>query len=174
MAELNSNPEKSKKSSRNRVLPRVDLTAMVDLAFLLITFFMLTTTLQKNNALSIAMPDKTDGIKDGVALSRTLTICLGAHNKVMCYMGTPDKPLSKPKVIDYSKNGLRANVLEQRRKIKAATGKDIIILVKPSDHSIYDNLVNTIDEMNIASINRYAIVAITSKDVALLKQQNVY
>ena len=120
------------------------------------------------------MPDKTGVIDEGVAMSRTLTICLGAHNRVMCYMGTPDRPLSKPNVIDYSKNGLRATILKQRRKIKASTGKDIIILVKPSDHSIYDNLVNAIDEMNIASINRYAIVAITSKDVALLKQQNVY
>ena len=174
MAELNSTLGKSKKSSCNRVLPRVDLTAMVDLAFLLITFFMLTTTLQKNNVLNIAMPDKTGVIDEGVAMSRTLTICLGAHNRVMCYMGTPDRPLSKPNVIDYSKNGLRATILKQRRKIKASTGKDIIILVKPSDHSIYDNLVNAIDEMNIASINRYAIVAITSKDVALLKQQNVY
>ncbi len=173
MAELNAASKKTGKASA-RAFPRVDLTAMVDLAFLLITFFMLTTTLQKNNAMTISMPDNTDAVNEDVALSRTLTICLAAHDKIMCYMGMPDKPLSTPQIVDYSKTGLRAAILQQRRRIKAATGKDIIVLVKPSDHSIYDNLVNTIDEINIANVNRYAIVNITPKEIEMLRRQNVY
>ena len=174
MAELNTAPEKAGRLTRNRVLPRVDLTAMVDLAFLLITFFMLTTTLQKNNALSIAMPDKAEGPEAGVPLSRTFTICLGAHNKILCYMGTPEQPLSAPKIVDYSKTGVRAAILNQRDIIKNATGKDIIVLVKPGNHSIYDNFVNTIDELNITKVDRYAVVDITPKDVDMLKRHNIY
>ena len=61
MAELNQKqPEAGKKKIRSKKLaPKVDLTAMVDLAFLLITFFMLTTTLNKPHRLDIAMPDKS-------------------------------------------------------------------------------------------------------------------
>ncbi|MNT63173.1 Biopolymer transport protein ExbD/TolR [compost metagenome] len=59
MAELNQKqPQPGKKKIRSKKLaPKVDLTAMVDLAFLLITFFMLTTTLNKPHRLDVAMPD---------------------------------------------------------------------------------------------------------------------
>jgi biopolymer transport protein ExbD len=62
MAELNQKqPQAGKKKIRSKKLaPKVDLTAMVDLAFLLITFFMLTTTLSKPYRLDVAMPDNLD------------------------------------------------------------------------------------------------------------------
>lgn len=176
MAELNSAPAKGgSRSVRNRAAVRVDLTAMVDLAFLLITFFMLTTTLQKNEALALAMPDKTHVDNEpGVPASRTLTVCLGKNSQALWYMGMAEAPLSKPQVVNYSKEGLRKAILDKRSQVMAQTGKDLIVLVKPSDHSIYDNLVNTIDELNIAKIDRYAIVDINSKDVDLLKQHKAY
>jgi biopolymer transport protein ExbD len=78
--------------SRNRkVAPKVDLTAMVDLAFLLITFFMLTTSLSKPVAMDIAKPDEPTDPDAGlqVPASRTMTILLGKDNKVAWYMGKP-------------------------------------------------------------------------------------
>src|ERR1700749_1316489 len=68
---------------------RVDLTAMVDLAFLLITFFIFTTTLQKPKAMSLIMPDKDEKTKDQlpVAASRTMTLLLGANNKFEWWIG---------------------------------------------------------------------------------------
>jgi biopolymer transport protein ExbD len=176
MAELNSSPAKAgSRSGRNRIAARVDLTAMVDLAFLLITFFMLTTTLQKNEAMAVVMPDKTPGTNEpGVPASRTMTVCLGKNNQVLWYMGMADAPLSKPEIINYNKTGLREALINKRTQIKAQTGKDVIVLVKPSEHSIYDNLVSTLDELNISRIDRYAIVDITAKDVDLLKKYKAY
>ena len=177
MAELNSSPAKAGgRSTRNRIAARVDLTAMVDLAFLLITFFMLTTTLQKQEAMAVAMPDKTHSpVNDpGVPASRTMTLCLGKNNQVLWYIGMADAPLSKPEIISYNKNGLREALINKRNQIKAQTGKDVIVLVKPSDHSVYDNLVTTLDELNIAKVDRYAIVDIAPKDVDLLKKYKAY
>lgn len=89
MAELNSSPEKtSGKIPRKRMSTRVDLTAMVDLAFLLITFFMLTTSLLKPQMFHVTMPDGTP-TKEPFELSdkRTMTICLGKNNQVISYLG---------------------------------------------------------------------------------------
>jgi biopolymer transport protein ExbD len=177
MAELNSSPAKAGgRSARSRIAVRVDLTAMVDLAFLLITFFMLTTTLQKQEAMAVAMPDKTHSPTNdpGVPASRTMTLCLGKNNRVLWYVGMADAPLSKPGIINYNKTGLREALINKRNQIKAQTGKDVIVLVKPSDHSIYDNLVSTLDELNIAKVERYAIVDISPKDVDLLKKYKAY
>ncbi|MCJ8210148.1 biopolymer transporter ExbD [Mucilaginibacter sp. RS28] len=174
MAELNTSEKTGRRSGLSRTAARVDLTAMVDLAFLLITFFMLTTTLQKNNAMPVAMPDKTEVVDvPGVPASRTMTVCLGKNDKALLYMGEAGKP-SYQKVVDYGRMGLRQSLLAKQQDVKATTGKDMIVLIKPSDHSIYNNLVNTLDEMNIAKVERYAIVDIADADINLLKKQQLY
>src|SRR6218665_3854228 len=98
MAELNSSAAGNGKKSARRTkkpVPRVDLTAMVDLAFLLITFFMLTTTLAKNRVSPVVMPDD-EGVSEPVTASSTMTVCLGKDNKVMWYLGEAQKPLLSP------------------------------------------------------------------------------
>lgn len=172
MAELNSSPGKNDgKKVRQPKNIRVDLTAMVDLAFLLVTFFMLTTTLSKPKAMPLAMPD--DGEERGeVSDKRTVTLCLGSNNKVMWYQGLAEK--ASPAVVDFTQAGLRKVLVEARDKIRTATGKDMIVLVKPSEHSVYANLVDVIDELNITNNDRYAIVNISGEDVSLLKQKAIY
>jgi biopolymer transport protein ExbD len=172
MAELNSSPGKNDgKNVRQPKNIRVDLTAMVDLAFLLVTFFMLTTTLSKSKAMPLAMPD--DGPDRGqVSDKRTVTLCLGRNNKVMWYQGLAEK--ASPAVVDFTKAGLRKVLIENRDKILANTGKDMMVLIKPSDHSIYANLVDAIDELNITNSDRYAIVNISGEDVNLLKEKAIY
>ncbi|HEY9533165.1 MAG TPA: biopolymer transporter ExbD, partial [Mucilaginibacter sp.] len=82
MAELDTSGGGKKDGGKVRTKKkstRVDLTAMVDLAFLLITFFILTTTLQKPKAMDLTMPDK-DEKKDTrlpVPETRTMTVLLG-------------------------------------------------------------------------------------------------
>src|SRR6187551_2054374 len=104
MAELNTGDGgggkggkvRSKKSNN-----RVDLTAMVDLAFLLITFFMLTTTLSKPQSMSLGLPDKEDKPEDKIEQkvdeNRTLTILMGDNNKVKIFRGFLATPKLAPK-----------------------------------------------------------------------------
>jgi len=169
MAELNSSPEKNDgKKLRQPKSMRVDLTAMVDLAFLLVTFFMLTTTLSKPKAMDLAMP--VDGPGGEVPQSRSITLCLGKENKLLLYKGLS----TTPQVLSYGKNGLRKALLDAKMEIQRNTGKEAIVILKPSDHSVYSNLVDALDELNITKTNIYAVVDITAKDVDLLKKQAIY
>lgn len=159
---------------------RVDLTAMVDLAFLLITFFMLTTTLAKPQAMDLAMPDKDEKQPDSkleVADNRSMTILLGAGNRVEWYMGAVDNPLTPPQVDNFGKAGIRKALLEKKKEVLALTGnpaKGLIVLIKPSDKSNYRNLVDILDEMAIIKPQTYAIVDITDPEISLLKRDKIY
>lgn len=178
MAELDTSgggKHKGGKVRSKKASTRVDLTAMVDLAFLLITFFMFTTTLNKPKAMNLAMPDNSDTkVQMPVAETRTMTILLGGKNKLMWYMGQPGK--SAPTVEGYGPTQLRKTILDNQTSIAsthAAPDNDMIVLIKPSDKSTYENLVNTLDEMSIANIKRYAIVKITPIELDALKAQGL-
>jgi len=156
---------------------RVDLTAMVDLAFLLITFFMLTTTLLKPQAMDVVMPDKDEKNpknKFEVADNRTMTILLGSGDRIERYMGTMENP--KEVTVDtYGK--IRQYILDKKKAVQAITGdpkKGLIVLLKPSDKSNYRNFVDILDEMKITDVATYAIVDITQPEIDLLKRDNIY
>jgi biopolymer transport protein ExbD len=182
MAELDTSgggKNKGGKVRSKKQSTRVDLTAMVDLAFLLITFFMLTTTLAKPQAMDLAMPDKEkdDQQELTVADNRTMTILLGDNNRIEWYMGLVDKPLTPPQVDNYGRNGIRKALIENAKKVIATTGdpsKGLIVLIKPSDQSNYRNFVDILDEMKVSNIERYAIVEISDPDIALLKRDGLY
>jgi biopolymer transport protein ExbD len=173
MAELNQSSAKpgNRRSTRGAP-PRVDLTAMVDLAFLLITFFMLTTSLAKPRSMPIVMP--SDGPAGPVGESSTMSICLGKNNQALYYLGMPDKPLTTPKLTGYNSTGIRAAIIEMSKHIAETSHNTMMVVIKPSQHSVYDNLVNVLDEINITKVPSYAIAKITSKDVELLKQNGIY
>jgi len=179
MAELDTSgggKHKGGKIRSKKASTRIDLTAMVDLAFLLITFFMLTTTLAKKKEMDLAMPDnsvKTSQLP--VAASRSMTILLGSNNKIEWYLGEPGK--SAPTVDNYGKDGLRKALIENEKNVAsthAAPDNFMIVLIKPSDKSTYENLVTALDEMSIAGIQSYAIVKITQPEIDELKKQNLY
>lgn len=184
MAELDTSSggggKKGGKIRSKKQSTRVDLTAMVDLAFLLITFFMLTTTLAKPQAMDLAMPDKNEEQPDvtlDVAETRTMTILLGANNKLEWYMGLMDKTIEGPTVESYGKNGIRKTLLEKKKEVIASSGdpkKGLIVLIKASDKSTYKNLVDILDEMAIVKPQTYAIVDITDPELELLKRDNIY
>ncbi|MDB5157621.1 MAG: biopolymer transporter ExbD [Mucilaginibacter sp.] len=175
MAELETKPAAGNNSGRvktNKKTTRVDLTAMVDMAFLLITFFILTTTLQRPTAMDLTMPDKGDHMP--VPETRTMTVLLGAHNKLEWYIGMPEKPITQPTVDNFGKDGIRKALFEQSARIKQQQGKEMMVLIKPSDRSNYNNMVSMMDELNITNNNIRAIVDITPADVSLLKRDNIY
>jgi biopolymer transport protein ExbD len=179
MAELDTSgggKHKGGKVRSKKQSTRVDLTAMVDLAFLLITFFMLTTTLSKKKAMDLAMPDNSE-IKNQlpVAATRSMTILLGSHNKIEWYMGEPGK--SAPTVDNYGKDGLRKALIENGKKVAethAAPDNFMIVLIKPSDKSTYENLVNALDELNITNVQSKAIVKISPMEIGDLQKNGLY
>ncbi len=177
MAELNTSGgggNKGGKVRSKKASTRVDLTAMVDLAFLLITFFILTTTLQKPKAMDLVMPDKDEKQQAElpVAASRTMTIILGSNNKLAWFIGEPGK--SAPTIEGYGKNDLRKTLVEKSKEVLANTGKDMMVIVKPSDKSNYNNLVTVMDELNITDNKSRAIVDITPAEIGLLKDNGIY
>ncbi len=182
MAELNTGDGgggKGKKVRSKKQNSKVDLTAMVDLAFLLITFFMLTTSLSKPKSMDLSLPDKEDNPENkkdvNVDENRTMTILIDGDNKLKWYMGMLATPISPPKSIAYGKNGLRKELLSRKKSVleySTAKGKPdqgIIVIIKPSKKSNYKNLVDILDEMAISGVETYAIVnEITAEEKKLL------
>jgi len=168
MAELNTGDGGGGKGGKVRSKKqnsKVDLTAMVDLAFLLITFFMLTTTLSKPQSMSLGLPDKDENPENNkdmkVDEKRTMTIMMGENNKLVYYMGLLDTPIAGPKDIAYGKDGIRKELLVRKKSVLEYTGdkaKGIIVIIKPGKKSNYKNLVDILDEMAITGVATYAIV----------------
>jgi hypothetical protein len=140
MAELNTGDGGGKKGDgkvrSKKSGSKVDLTAMVDLAFLLITFFMLTTTLSKPQSMSLGLPDKEDkpDPKNQVKVdeNRTMTILLGDNDKLVRYVGLLATPVAggTPKDFVYGKEGIRKELIDRKKKVLEYTGnkeKGIII-----------------------------------------------
>src|SRR5690606_13671742 len=144
MAELNTGDGGGKKGGKIRAKKaggRVDLTAMVDLAFLLITFFMLTTSISKPYAMDVAMPAKNkenQGDQLQVAEKRTMAIVLGSDDKIRCYMGVGDSPMEGAGLVDYGRSGIRPILLEKIKEVPHITAdpeKGPIVTIRPSDRS---------------------------------------
>jgi biopolymer transport protein ExbD len=120
--------EKGKKGGKRKAKKhstRIDMTPMVDLMCLLITFFMLTTAFAKPKVMVITMPEKTDNPDDKnrpeVPKHRTLNILLTEGHKVYYYMGIadPKKPAEMPQVVksDFSKDGIRKFLLLKNKDL---------------------------------------------------------
>ncbi len=182
MAELNTGGgDKGGKVRSKKSNPGVDLTAMVDLAFLLITFFILTTTLSKPQSMDLALPDKDQDIKDEkppeTPAWRTLTVVLGKNNKLVYYIGQTNKPLKGPILENYGGKGIRKAILAQQQEVKARVAdpekETLTVLIKASKSSNYKNLVDILDEMAITKTKVYAIVDTTPDDLKMLEDKGI-
>jgi len=161
---------KSKKMST-----RVDMTPMVDLGFLLITFFMLTTTFNKPQAMSQNFPEKQDK-KDEEAVvkaSKVLQLIPWENNKIYYFFGTGN-PSDGPSIIDsvdfsVTKN-IRPILTKHLSQVKAKFGSedDAIFLIKPKDKSKFKNYVDLMDELNIVGVKRLVPMEWTPNDSILV------
>ena len=170
MAELIANNQKAGTIRLKKMPVRVDLTAMVDLAFLLITFFMLTTSLTKPKVMPVVMPAK--GAAGPVGEHSTMTICLGRNNQMLWFLGQPDKPLTVPQVIT-GETVLRKAIINTHKQVLALGYKNFMVLVKPDEHSLYESLVNVLDELKITDVQSYAISPLLPSEERLLKRNNI-
>ncbi len=164
MSEISQDGGGGKKGAKIRskkTSTRIDMTPMVDLAFLLLTFFVMTTTLQKPQTMEITMPEDDDKEPPKVNERHVLTLVMGANDKIYWYIGITDPEV---KVTNFSSTGIRKLLLEKKKEIPK-----LIVLIKSMDDSKYKNMVDILDEMNINSIQRYAIVDVTKTDKELIK-----
>ena len=135
MAEIAQNHRRGRKKGRSKKLStRVDFTPMVDLGFLLITFFMLATTLNKPQTMEIALPSKDKPKAEEqttVKASKAVTILLGKDNKVFYYEGTRENGVDPVlKQTSFAPTGLRQfligknyDVMVKVRNLKAEKDK---------------------------------------------------
>ena len=136
---------------------KIDMTPMVDLAFLLLTFFILTTTFNKPGIMKLTMPEPvTDSTRLPLLEDKNaFSVVLAEGNKLYWWIGLDESPSST----NYSKDGIRKVLLEQSK-----SNPDLMVLIKPMEKARYENMVDILDEMEIANISRYAIVDFTEAD----------
>jgi biopolymer transport protein ExbD len=178
--------KKGGKVRSKKMSTRIDFTPMVDLGFLLITFFMLTTTLAKPQILALVMPDKDLDKEDiePVKESKVLTLLLGANDKVYWYEGITDAKLDST---DYSAEGLRKVILDKMEKVKQQFGTEdykkknkegveedlkgsfVNVIIKPTKEARYKNLVDALDEMAITKVRYYVILDVSKLEEEFIK-----
>jgi biopolymer transport protein ExbD len=145
---------------------RVDLTPMVDLGFLLITFFIFTTTMSQPTAMKLNLPDDTATPEEQnkAKESGAFTILLGKDNNVFFYEG-----ILAPDGANFKSSNFKDIRNEIIRKKQNTDTADLVVVIKPSDESTYRNVIDILDEMSINVIKRYALVDISPIEDQLVK-----
>jgi biopolymer transport protein ExbD len=150
---------------------RVDLTAMVSVSFLLIVFFMLTSYMSRPQAVELGGDDGgCCDCKPYDGDNRSMTLLLGDNNKIVSYMGNFETPLETPKELEYGKTGLRKELVKHINALPTKDKRGLVVYIKPSKESTYENLVEVLDEMTINGLS-YAVTDITYEELQLLAEK---
>jgi len=120
--------QKGGKKKAKKFSTHIDMTPMVDLMCLLITFFMLTTAFAKPKAMEITMPEKKDDPNTEapkIEANRTINILMSGNDQVYYYFGVADPKLPLPELIktDYSKDGIRKMLLQRNKTVFKAVSE---------------------------------------------------
>jgi biopolymer transport protein ExbD len=185
MAELDTSGGGHKKGpgvkKGKKLSTRVDLTPMVDLGFLLITFFIFTTTMSQPTAMKLILPD--DKVKpeeqNKAKESGALTILMGADNHIYYYEGQLKPDASNFLSASYNgENSIRDIILKKKEYVKSIAQdptnpeKDLVIVIKPSSNCTYKNVIDILDEMSINVVKKYALVDIFDIEEQLVKKSD--
>jgi len=170
---------------------RVDMTPMVDLGFLLITFFIFTTTMSSPTALDLYMPKDTDKDEEQnkAKESGALTVMLGKGDQVYYYEGQLLPDASNFKQTTFK--GIRDVIIKKKKDViaahqhdekckeiwaknggnqKSCLDRDLVIVIKPNDEATYKNTVDILDEMTINEIKRFAMVDLFPDEKTLIQK----
>jgi biopolymer transport protein ExbD len=166
MAELDTSSGSGHKKGRGgrrskKLSTRVDLTPMVDLGFLLITFFIFTTTMSRPTAMRLILPkDVPDDQRNKAPESAVITL-LPAKNDLVYYYEGGDP--TKLQTADF--HSIRAIILNKKHHTDP---KWFQVVLKPTKDANYKNAVDIIDEMKIDAVPHYALVDITPVESSLV------
>ena len=147
---------------------RVDMAPMVDLALLLVIFFMVTLSLNRPKVLLLTMPaTRTDemGIIEHGCTNITTTLILEEENRIFCYHGVEEPTVS---VTNYSPGGLR-RILRERLANAVYLGGYAFFIIKPTDKATYQNVVDVLDEIKITGASVYTLGEIEPQDKQLIE-----
>ena len=148
--------KKKKHKKMRRLGVRIDMTPMVDVAFLLLTFFMLTTTYNRPQTMEINLPPSDTKVE--VAQSNLLTILVKEDGSIFWNMGT-----DKPAKVEFK--DLRALMSG-----KAQQNPKLITLLKVDRKGKYHMMVDIMDELNLANITRFSLAPMTDPDKLILQK----
>lgn len=154
---------------------KIDMTPMVDLGFLLISFFIFTTEISKPAVTNLYMPK--DGDSTNVPQSKSLTILLDNNDQLFYYSGDMNEAIKNNRILRASYDEISGigNVIRQKqnqltkRKINK---KELIVLIKPYTNSSFKNVVDMLDEMLINGVTRYMITDPENEEKMFLEHPN--
>jgi biopolymer transport protein ExbD len=169
---------------------RVDLTPMVDLGFLLITFFIFTTTMSQPTAMKLFLPKDTEKPEEQnkVKQSGALTIMLGKDDGIFYYEGELKSDGSNFMSSNFKE--IRDIIIKKRQDVmtshqhdsncqeiwaknngneKSCLDKDLVVVIKPTAEARFKNVIDMLDEMSINEVKRYAMVDISEPELMLVK-----
>ena len=157
---------------------RIDMTPMVDLGFLLISFFVITTELSKPTVMNLYMP--TDGPPMKLGNSNALTLLLDKNNAIYYYNGDWKEASMTGGIVQTNfsgTNGLRDVIMKKQHWLeinnKTKEGRNgLMLLIKPGSGASYKNVVDALDEATINMVKKYAVVKISAEEINWLKQKN--
>ncbi|ANE51726.1 ExbD/TolR family protein [Flavisolibacter tropicus] len=169
MAEIITAPNTSSKRRSIRKPLRIDMTPLVDLGFLLITFFIFTSTMAEPYATKLYMP--ADGPSTTYGESGTLTVLLDKDNRIYYYEGQWDEAVktNKVKTTGYDLQQGLGQVIRQKQQRLGMDRDTLMLIIKPLDQASYANVINTLDEVLINGVKRYAITDPTQDEKSFIK-----
>lgn len=156
---------KGKRKSLPTML-KIDMTPMVDLGFLLITFFIFTSTMAESKATDLVMPK--EGEPSHLKQSNALTLLLHEDDKVYVYEGEWKNAYEKEKVrtVSFDNKADLRNMIQKKQNQLGQKRDELMVLIKPSGKSRYTNIVDALDEMLINHVKRYAVVDMSAEELA--------
>jgi biopolymer transport protein ExbD len=146
---------KGKKKKGRRLGVRIDMTPLVDVAFLLLTFFMYTTSMSRPQTMEINLPPDKN-VKVEIAESNLMTLRVNDKGVIYWNFG-----LDAPKIIEFK--DLRAFLVEKQTAIPKLT-----VLLKIDRLGKYKMMVDLIDELNLAQVQRFSLAPLGDQDKALI------
>lgn len=178
---------------------RVDMTPMVDLGFLLITFFIFTATMSSPKAMGLNVPKDVDDPEKQTEAKKSgaLTIMLGKGNQIYYYEGQLQVEEGKNNFKQTTFKGIRQVIIDKKKDVmsrhvhneaceeirakykknnprdanweNSCLDRDLVVIIKPSADATYKNTVDILDEMTINDVKTYAMIKILDQELELIK-----
>jgi biopolymer transport protein ExbD len=158
-----------------RLSTRIDLTPMVDLGFLLITFFILTTTWSQASHMRMHLPAGNDNTTI-YGESTALTLIPLENGKIFYYHGNLGKAILNHTYGTIEIRGVRNLIIQKQLALDVNpkyTREDLALIVKPSTQSIYKDIVAVMDEVLINELQHYSFVDLSPEEFLFLQQEHV-